>query len=319
MLLKATPRGIYCPQADVYIDPQKPVTRALITHGHADHAKPGHGHYLCVRSARPVIRQRLGPVSMETLEYGETRLINGVQFSFHPAGHILGSAQIRVEYQGEVWVVSGDYKLEKDGWSEPFEPVPCHTFISECTFGLPQFAWRPQEEIFREVNAWWRENSTRGQVSILAAYALGKAQRVLRCIDAQIGPVFCHAAIENVNDVLLAQGVKLPPRLRLRPKYKLNDLRGALLMVPPTALGDYLVKRLGEMPLGVVSGWAGQPGFEQKHPGAQGFILSDHADWAGLNQAVQDSGAQRLLTMHGHCEEFSAYWRECGLAAEVFS
>jgi putative mRNA 3-end processing factor len=319
MLLKATPRGMYCPQADIYIDPQKPVSRALITHGHADHATPGHGHYLCVRSARPVLRQRLGPVSMDTLEYGETRIIKEVEVSFHPAGHILGSAQIRLEYQGEVWVVSGDYKLENDGWSEPFEPVSCHTFISECTFGLPHFTWRPQEEIFSEINAWWRENRARGQVSILAAYALGKAQRVLRGVDTQIGPIVCHAAIENVNDVLLTQGLKLPPRLRLRPKYKLNDLRGALLLVPPNALGDYLVKRLGEMPLGVVSGWTGQAGFVQKYPGARGFALSDHADWAGLNKAVQASSAQRLLTVHGYCDEFSAYWRERGLQSEVFA
>jgi putative mRNA 3-end processing factor len=315
-LLQMSPQGWYCPLAQVHIDPIKPVRNAFITHGHADHVKPGNLHYFCTRSARPVIRQRLGPVSIEPLEFGESRLINGVQFSFHPAGHILGSAQVRVEYQGEVWVVSGDYKLENDGWSEPFESVKCDTFISECTFGLPEFQWRPQFEIFAEMNEWWRQNQTAGRVSILAVYALGKAQRVLRGLDEGIGPIYCHAAIENVNDVLQTQGVKFPDHLRLRPKYKLNELRGALILVPPVSLGDYLIKRLGEQALGVVSGWAVRAGFAQKYPGASGFQLSDHADFAGLNEAVLASGAQRLIPVHGYVKEFGEYWKGKGM--EVF-
>jgi putative mRNA 3-end processing factor len=314
-LLHMSPQGWFCPIAQVHIDPIKPVRHAFITHGHADHVRPGNLHYCCTRSARPVIRQRLGPVSIETLEYGEKRLINGVQFSFHPAGHILGSAQIRVEYQGEIWVVSGDYKLENDGWSEPFEPVQCHTFLSECTFGLPEFQWRPQAEIFKEINEWWQENRAAGRVSILAAYALGKAQRVLRGLDGGIGPIFCHASIENINEVLQNQGVKLPDHQRLRPKYKLNDLRGALILVPPVALGDYLIKRLGDQALGVASGWSGRTGFAQKYPGARGFELSDHADFAGLNEAVRASGAQRLIPVHGYVQEFGTYWKGQGMDA----
>jgi putative mRNA 3-end processing factor len=145
MVLEFTEAGIYCPAADIHIDPWRPVPRALITHGHSDHARPGHGAYLATSGSAPVIRHRLGDIRLQTIEYGEERQIGGAKFSFHPAGHVPGSAQIRVEVGGEVWVVSGDYKTVDDGLSTPFEPVRCHTFISESTFGLPIYKWTPQD------------------------------------------------------------------------------------------------------------------------------------------------------------------------------
>ncbi len=183
-----TDRGLYCPAGDFHIDPWRPVDRALITHGHADHARPGHGSYLATHAALPVIRHRLGPITSEAIAFGETRRIGDATVSFHPAGHVPGSAQIRVEVGGEVWVVSGDYKTEADGLSEPFEPIRCHTFVTECTFGLPVFSWAPQAEIAGQINAWWRASAAQGRVPVLGAYALGKAQRLLSLLDPAIGP-----------------------------------------------------------------------------------------------------------------------------------
>ena len=186
-LLKFTDRGIYCEQANVYIDPWKPVNKALITHGHSDHSRWGHSHYLCTHTSKPIIKYRLGNINIQSLDWNEKIAINGVHFSFHPAGHILGSAQIRVEYKGEIWVASGDYKLEDDQIAEPFESVPCHTYITESTFGLPVYQWKPQSFIFEEINSWWAQNKAEGKVSVLTGYALGKAQRLLRFLDPSIG------------------------------------------------------------------------------------------------------------------------------------
>ena len=177
MLLEFTEKGLYCPAAGVYIDPWKPVQRALITHGHSDHARWGHQHYLCTKNAAPVIRYRLGDISLSTVDFGEVVTVNGVRFSFHPAGHIIGSAQIRLAYKDEVWVVSGDYKVEDDGFCTPFEAVPCQHFITESTFGLPVYHWQPQEAVFADINQWWAQNAAEGKISLLSGYSLGKARR----------------------------------------------------------------------------------------------------------------------------------------------
>jgi putative mRNA 3-end processing factor len=312
-LLEFNDRGIYCAQADVYIDPWKPVKRALITHGHSDHARWGHDHYLCTRSAKPVIRLRLGPIQVETMDFGETKSINGVKFSFHPAGHIIGSAQIRVEYQGEVWVASGDYKLENDGLSEPFEPVRCHTFITESTFGLPVYKWRPQAEIFAEINAWWLQNRAEGKVSVLAGYALGKAQRLMSGLDTSIGTIFTHGAVENVNEVLRAQGIKLPAAQRLTQATKKNEYPGSIIIAPPSAIGSPWVSRFSPSSLGLASGWMSLRGARRRRNADRGFVLSDHADWDELNTAIAATGATRVIVTHGYTDVFSRWLQEKGL------
>jgi len=316
-LLEFNDRGIYCPQADVYIDPWKPVKRALITHGHGDHARAGSDHYLCTRSAHPVIRHRLGPIQIETLDYGETRLINGVRFSFHPAGHIVGSAQIRIEFQGEIWVASGDYKLENDGLAEPFVPVPCHTFITECTFGLPRFKWQPQAEIFTDINAWWTQNRAAGKISILSGYALGKAQRLLHCLNPDIGPIFAQGAVENVNEVLRNQGIRLPKTTRLAQHTKTKQLAGGIIITPPSALGSPLIRRIAPASVGVASGWMAQSATLQAYKADRGFALSDHADWDGLNLAISATGAERVIATHGYTAQFSQWLREQGYDASA--
>jgi hypothetical protein len=212
MLLRSTERGLYCEGGDFYVDPWQPVDRAVITHAHGDHARWGSRAYLGSREGERVLRTRLGPdARIQAVEFGEVREVNGVRVSLHPAGHILGSAQVRVEHRGEVWVVSGDYKTEADPTCTPFEPVRCHTFVTESTFGLPIYRWRPDREVFAEIDAWWRRNAREGRASLLFGYALGKAQRLLAGIDPGIGPIYTHGAVDRLNADYRDTGVALPP------------------------------------------------------------------------------------------------------------
>ncbi|MEO0504094.1 MAG: DNA ligase-associated DEXH box helicase, partial [Pseudomonadota bacterium] len=232
--LKFTPSGIYCAAGDFFIDPWRPVDRALITHGHADHARPGMGAYLATDLAAPVLRHRLGDIPLDTIRYGEVRQIGGAAVSFHPAGHVPGSAQIRVEVAGEVWVASGDYKVVDDGLSTPFEPVTCHHFITESTFGLPVFRWQPQDVIAAELNTWWAACADAGKTAFLGCYALGKAQRLLTLLNPDQGPILTHSAIENTNAVLRAQGLTLPDTVRADAELTPKDHPGALVLCPPS-------------------------------------------------------------------------------------
>ena len=316
-LLTFTQRGIYCPAADVFIDPWRPVDRALITHGHADHARPGMGRYLATEDAAPVIRHRLGEIDLETVRYGASVTINGVGFSFHPAGHVPGSAQIRVEHKGEVWVVSGDYKLETDGISTPFEPVRCHTFISECTFGLPVFNWAPPGEVADSLNAWWRSNAAEGKFSICGAYSLGKAQRLLAALDPDIGPILCHGAVEGTNDVLRAQGIALPETIRVTTETDVKALRGAFVLAPPSALGSTWAGRFRPASTAFASGWMALRGVRRRRSADRGFVISDHADWAGLNKAIRETGAERVFVTHGYTSVFQRYLAEQGYDAGI--
>ncbi|MFN7051018.1 MAG: ligase-associated DNA damage response exonuclease, partial [Gemmobacter sp.] len=243
-LLSFTDRGIFCPEGGFYIDPWRPVDLAIITHAHSDHARPGHAAYLCTPGTAPVLRHRLGDVRVEILAYGEVRQIGEVRVSLHPAGHLPGSAQVRVEHRGEVWVVSGDYKVEPDGLAEPFAPVACHAFISECTFGLPVFRWRPQAEIARQIGLWWAANAAEGKTSILGAYALGKAQRLLAAVEP-IGPILTHGAVEGVNGALRAAGYHLPETIHASGAVTGKTHPGALVIAPPSALGNSWAGRFG--------------------------------------------------------------------------
>lgn len=315
-LLEFNENGIYCPEADVYIDPWRPVRNALITHGHADHSRPGHRHYLSTSTAAPVIRHRLGPdIDLETVAYGEARRINGVTFSFHPAGHIPGSAQIRVCRRGETWVVSGDYKRENDGISEPFEPVKCHTFISECTFGLPVYNWPAQEDVFRDIADWWETNRREGRVSIIAAYALGKAQRLLANLPAGIGPVFTHGAVENVNEIFREQGITLPETIRVTSEHKKTDFKGALVIATPSALGSAWIRKFQPYSTAMASGWMALRGTRRRRSADRGFVVSDHADWTGLNQTIRETGAERVFVTHGYTSIFRQWLQDQGYEA----
>lgn len=317
-LLTFTDRGIYCPAGDFYIDPWRPVDRALITHGHADHARPRMQRYLATQAAAPVIRYRLGKdIDLQTTPFGCPMRIGDATVSFHPAGHVPGSAQIRVEVGGEVWVVSGDYKTIPDGLSEPFEPVACHTFISECTFGLPVFNWLPQSDVIADINAWWQANREAGKTSAIGAYALGKAQRILANIDTTIGPVLTHSAIENTNDVLRAQGIDLPGTVRLTGDLDRKAYPGALIIATPSALNSNWPRGFGPVSTAFASGWMALRGVRRRRSVDRGFILSDHADWPGLNEAIKATGAERIFVTHGYTVVFRRWLEEAGYQAEI--
>jgi putative mRNA 3-end processing factor len=315
-VLTFTDRGIFCPQGDFYIDPWRPVDRALITHGHSDHARHDHGAYLATHQALPVIRHRLGQIHADGIAYGETRAINGVTVSFHPAGHVPGSAQIRVEYGGEVWVVSGDYKVEDDGFSEPFAPVGCHTFISECTFGLPVFHWAPQAQIITDIAAWWAANATAGITSILGAYSFGKAQRLMVALPT-IGPILTHGAVEDTSAILRAQGYVLPETIRVTPAVTPKTHPGALIIAPPSALGSVWANRFGPTSEAFASGWMALRGIRRRRSLGTGFAISDHADWAGLNLAIRATGATRVFVTHGYTAPFRQWLAEQGFDAGI--
>lgn len=313
-LLTFTDRGIYCPQGDFHIDPWRPVDRALITHGHSDHARIGHKHYLATHQALPVIRHRLGQISAESIAYGEARAMNGVSVSFHPAGHVPGSAQIRVEHKGEVWVVSGDYKVEPDGLSEPFAPVRCHTFISECTFGLPVFHWQPQAQIIAQIAAWWASNAATGITSILGAYSFGKAQRLMAALPA-LGPILTHGAVEETTAILRAQGYTLPDTTRATAAVTAKTHPGALIIAPPSALGSAWANRFGPTSEAFASGWMALRGIRRRRSLGTGFAISDHADWPGLNTAIRETGAARVFVTHGYTAPFRKWLQDQGYDA----
>ena len=316
-LLKFTDKGIWCEQADVYIDPWKKVSRALITHGHSDHARYGHASYLCSESAAPAIKYRLGNIDVQTIRFSTPLTINGVKFSFHPAGHILGSAQIRVEYKGEVWVASGDYKLEHDGLAEGFEPIQCHTFITESTFGLPVYDWRSQDTIFAQINAWWKSNAEEGKASVITGYSLGKAQRILQGLDRSIGKIYCHGAVENINKVFRKQGIDLPSTIQSTPDIMKKEYGGNIVVTPPSGIGGNWMKRFGPVSIAICSGWMALRGARRRQGVDRGFVLSDHVDWKDLNQAVKETNAERVFVTHGYSEVYSRYLREQGINAHV--
>ncbi len=300
MLIEPTPRGLYCRPGNFYIDPWRPVERAVITHAHADHARPGSGAYLACARGLPVLQTRLGETAViEGVAYGETRSLNGVTVSLHPAGHVLGSSQVRVEHGGEVWVASGDYKLDFDPTCEPFEPVRCDVFITESTFGLPIYRWRTHRQIFDEVDQWWRANRDAGRASVLFGYAFGKAQRILASVDASIGPIVVHGAVEALNRGYRESGVDLPETRMVSELDAKQDFAGALVVAPPSAQGTPWLKRFGDYSDAFASGWMAIRGARRRRAVDQGFVLSDHADWASLNRAIAATGAPRIYVTHG--------------------
>lgn len=314
-LLRFTNKGIYCQQGDFYIDPWKPVERALITHAHSDHARWGSRHYLAHRQSSAILKLRLGAdINLQTINFNEAIFINGVKISFHPAGHIIGSAQIRVEYNGEVWVFSGDYKTENDGISGAFEPVKCHTFITESTFGLPVYQWQNQQQLFDGINAWWAKNKTAGKNSILFCYSLGKAQRVLQYLNKEIGQIYAHAAVYNTQKALIDAGEDLYPVEHWT--HAKSKEQGIMIVAPPSAQDTPWVKRFTPIVTGVCSGWMLVRGAQRRRNADAGFALSDHAGWQGLLQAVKATGAQKVFVTHGYQSTFARYLNEIGIEAE---
>jgi putative mRNA 3-end processing factor len=317
------PEGLYCPAGDFHIDPWRPVERAVITHAHADHARAGHAHYLAAAPGATVLRARLPGMRLETLAYGEARALGPVRVSLHPAGHVLGSAQVRLERAGRVWVVSGDYKVApgfvaEDTTCAPFEPLRCETFVTESTFGLPVYRWDDQAMIIAEIDAWWRDNAAAGRASLLYAYSLGKAQRLLAALDASIGPIACHGAVETLNAAYRAAGVALPDTRAAESLARVE--RGQTLVIaPPSVRGSAWEKRFGAASDAFASGWMLLRGARRRQGVDRGFALSDHADWPGLLAAIDATGAGRVIVTHGQADVLVRHLTGRGLQAGAFA
>jgi putative mRNA 3-end processing factor len=316
-LISVTPQGLYCEAGGFHIDPWRPVERALITHAHGDHARGGSRRYLGARAGEGLLHRRLGADSeIATLEYGERLRINDVTVSFHSAGHVLGSAQIRVEHRGEVWVISGDYKRAPDPTCEPFEVVRCNTFITEATFGLPIYRWDDTRLVAGDILRWWDANRAAGRAAVLFCYALGKAQRILgelaRLTDR---PVWVHGAVHGLVQAYREAGVKLLPTQLVSEAEKGTSFAGALVLAPPSAGGSTWMRRFGEAETGFASGWMRVRGNRRRRGFDRGFVLSDHADWPDLLRTVADSQAERVLVTHGQTDALARYLREKGVDA----
>jgi len=315
-LVLTTSRGLYCPPGDFYIDPWRPVQNAVITHGHGDHLRQGSARYILARSGRAIARTRLsGDRDIGAVEYRTPFTLGSTRVSLHPAGHILGSAQVRIEHEGRVWVVSGDYKRQPDPTCEPFEPVECDVFISEATFALPVYRWPSTPQVAEEIVRWWHANRERGIASVLFCYALGKAQRVLAELLAFTDePVHVHGAVRTLVDVYREAGVAMVPTEPVMVERK-ADYRGALILAPPSAAGSSWMKRFGEHSSGFCSGWMRVRGDRRRRGYDRGFVISDHADWPSLVRTCSETRARRILLTHGYSHALARYLNEQGVEA----
>lgn len=306
-LLEVTGQGLYCAAGDFHIDPSQRVERAVITHAHSDHARPGCGSYLTSNTGTALLRERLSKSAViESVPFGQPVRHRDATISLHPAGHILGSAQIRVEHRGEIWVVSGDYKNEQDATCEHFEPVRCHNFITECTFGNPFYQWRPQAEVFAEINQWWRDNAAQKIVSVLCAYSLGKTQRVLAGVDPAIGPVVLHPHAMAFLPAYTAAGVKFPPLSeQVTPE--------SLVIAPSISIAVRDQTGPAKIATAFASGWMLMRGAVHQYGVRRGFVLSDHADWPGLTDTIRATGAERIGVTHGDPRHLLRWLRAQGL------
>jgi putative mRNA 3-end processing factor len=313
-LLIHTPKGLYCRAGDFHVDPSRAVDTALITHAHSDHARRGAKRYFCVQSCEGLLRERLGAkINVTPVRYGEKFDLGEARISFHPAGHILGSAQVRIEAGGEVWVVSGDYKRDPDPTCEPFEPIACDVFVTEATFGLPMYRWENPEKLGSEIHDWWMRNAADGINSILFAYSLGKAQRVLAELAPFADrPVLVHPSMVGINECYLREGVRLAPFRPIASVPEDERTLGELILAPPQCFGTRDLLRFGKFRTGFASGWMQGSGFRRYD---RGFPLSDHADWPSLLRTIEETGARAVYVAHRDDHVLVRHLKDRGLKA----
>lgn len=316
-LLEFRREGIYCPKGGFFIDPFLPVDYAVITHAHGDHARWGMRHYLCHEYSEPILKIRIGPdISVQSIKYGEKIKIGEVIVSLHPAGHIIGSSQIRIEYKGQIAVCTGDYKIQDDGLSTPFEPIKCHEIVTESTFGLPIYRWKTPEENKKEIQKWVASNRENGQTSVLFGYSLGKAQRLLTSV-AGIAPVYVHSSIYRLHKAFREIGISLPEDILFNSNQAKGACAGDVVIFPPAMFGTNVTRRFANSSMGLCSGWMQVRGNRRWKSADAGFVISDHADWDGLLQAIRSSEAEHVYVTHGYTETFSRFLNEIGISASV--
>lgn len=320
MVIEPTPQGLYCAAGGFHIDPWLPVERAVITHAHGDHLRPGSSAYLCTGRSLPFVRQRLPEgATVQGLAYGETVSLDGVRVSFHPSGHILGSGQVRVDQGGEIWVVSGDYKRRADPTCEPFTPLKAHAFVTEATFALPIFRWPPTATVVDEIAGWWDEMAAAGRPAVLFAYALGKAQRVLAELGSRAQrTIYVHGALDAVIEGYRASGVMLPAVERATERRRGESFAGSLIVAPVSARGSLWMRRFANHSSAFASGWMRVRGARRRRGYDRGFVLSDHADWDELVRTVVETGAERIFATHGYTEPLARYLTGLGLDAQAW-
>ena len=307
-LIEPSDSGLYCRTGGFHVDPWRPVECAVITHAHSDHARAGSRRYLCSERGARLLRARLGDdIPLQTLAWGQPVRLGDATVSLHPAGHLLGSAQVRIERDGHVTVLTGDFKIEPDPTCEPWEPLPCETLISECTFGLPIYRWPDAQTVASAINAWWQANQDDGRTSILYAYALGKAQRVLAGLDPSIGPILLHGAVAKVTQCYRQEGVALPPAVYADDAAAKEHKGRALVIAPPSANGTTWGRKFAPFATALASGWMRIRGNRRRRAIDRGFILSDHADWPGLLRAIEACGPRRIGLTHGYAEPMARW------------
>jgi putative mRNA 3-end processing factor len=323
-LVELRPEGLYCPAGDFHIDPWLPVPRAVITHGHGDHARPGAGHYHSTAEGLPILRWRLGEQHYQSHEYGEGFALGDAWVSLHPAGHILGSAQVRIESQGRCWVVSGDYKRDPDPTCAPFEVLPCDGFLTEATFGLPVYRWDPIEETIADLISWWDECRTQERTAVLFCYALGKAQRLLAELARALPgagwedrPVFLHGAMAMAVDIYREAGVRMLHTELVAEQGRRGDWSNALVLAPPSAAGTPWLRRFGRASTAFASGWMRVRGNRRRRSLDRGFVVSDHADWPSLLRTIRETGAKQVLATHGNTDALVRFLHEDGVDAQA--
>ena len=318
-MLIETPSGLFCEAGGFHIDPWGTVDRAVVTHAHGDHARPGNGNYLCAEACAPLLRRRFGPdATIETLRYGEIRRVGSIELSLHPAGHVLGSAQIRIAGPQGVWVVAGDYKRAPDPTCEPFEPLRCDVFITESTFGLPIYRWDPTGAVIADIVGWWRRSGESGKTSVLFCYTIGKAQRLLselaRVTDR---PVLVHGMMAGMIEVYRSAGISMLPVKVVTERPRGTSFAGELVLAPLSARGTPWMRRLGDLSDAFASGLMRVRGVRRQRAYDRGFVLSDHADWPALLSTIAETGAPRILTTHGHAAPLARHLSESGLETGV--
>lgn len=303
MLVKLR-KGLFCQTGNFHIDPMGAVEHAVITHAHADHARRGSDAYYTPNSGVDLLRARIGKnIRVRGLDFGEKFILGTVEVSFHPAGHILGSAQVRMQSLagGDVWVASGDYKRDADPTCEPFESVPCDVFVTEATFGTPGYQWPKGVDLGQQIFEWWNRNREEGRNCVLFAYSLGKAQRVLGVLQPLAKrPIYCHSAVSPLNECYKKQGIRLAETICLSQVANSARLSGEMVLAPGAFLKSEQAQILGDdFETAFASGWMaksksgwGSGGYDT------GFVMSDHADWNDLLKTIRESGAKRVYVQH---------------------
>lgn len=310
--LKVLQQGLFCSSGDFFIDAWSPVPVCIVTHAHGDHAYAGHGLYIGTEETLKIVKQRISKdLPTQTLSYGQKIKLGNCWISLHPAGHILGSSQIRIETGNCITVISGDYKRAPDDTCLPFEVVECDIFVTESTFALPIYRWPSNEEVFQQVISWWRENSAQNHPSILFCYALGKAQRLMSLLALQNEKnVYLHGAIFSITRLYEQMGISMIPFVPASDSAKGKDFSQDLILAPPSAMGTAWMKRFPGCRTAFASGWMEVRGTRRRKALDRGFVLSDHADWNALLRTIEESKAKVVLTTHGNSATLARYLRE---------